>query len=264
MPKKKSNNRKQARDSRYITRLAEDLKKFREREQAGEKISARERRNMRARERRIMERMKKDSAKLLDEANRVYRLLKDKGIDTLTLQRVEDDFRKLKRWGFTLDDAKSYSDVVAEITRASSFLNAPDTNVITGKRETVNIKLKEKYGSKVQSLSDNTYVQSGLIPTEEDAKKIFANYRRIEEFNAARIGKAGQTGVYGSDNLILFMIDVHNRGLDELEYGIEALNQFDLEKTPEFEELLKERNQVTGISGLFQKGGLYGKLEGLL
>lgn len=60
------------------------------------------------------------------------------------------------------------------------------------------------------------------------------------------------------------MIDVHNRGLDELEYGIKALDEFDIEQTPEFKELIKERNKVTGISGLFQKGGYYGRLEGLL
>ena len=260
----KKKNSKKTRKERYITRLAEDLKKFRERELAGEKISTRERRNMRARERRVMDRMKKDSAKLIDEANRVYRLLDEQGIHTLTMQRTEDDFRKLKRWGFSLDKAKTYSEIVDEITRATTFLNAPDANVLTGKRETVNKALKEKYGDKVQSLSDNTYLQSGLIPTEEDAKQIFKNYRKIEEYNMARIGKAGQDGVYGSDNLILFMIDVHNRGLDEYELGIEALDQFDLEKTPEFQEMLRERNKVTGISGLFEKGGFYGRLEGLL
>lgn len=260
----KKTNSRTTRKERYITKLAEDLKKFRERELAGEKISTRERRNMRARERRVMDRMKKDSAKLIDEANRVFRLLDEQGINTLTMQRTEDDFRKLKRWGFSLDQAKTYSEIVDEITRATTFLNAPDANVLTGRRETVNQALKEKYGEKVQSLSDNTYVQSGLIPTEEDAKQIFRNYRKIEEYNMARIGKAGQDGVYGSDNLILFMIDVHNRGLDEYEYGIEALDQFDLEKTPEFQEMLKERNKVTGISGLFEKGGFYGRLEGLL
>ena len=39
---------------------------------------------------------------------------------------------------------------------------------------------------------------------------------------------------------------------------------FNLEQLPEFQEMLNERNKVTGISGLFQKGGYYGRLEGLL
>ena len=265
MPKKKSNkNRKQSRDFRYITKLAEDLKRFREREVSGEKITSTERRNMRARELRAMKKMKQASSQLMAEANRVYSLLQERGIETLTLQRVKDDFKALGREGFSLDDAKSYNDIVDEITRASSFLNSPDTNVLSGTREMTNAQLRQKYGDKVQSLQDNTYLQSGLIPTEADAKTIFANYRRIEEFHSARIGKQGQKGVYGSENLILYMIDVHNRGLDELEYGLQALDQFDIEQTPEFQELLKERNRVTGISGLFQKGGLYGKLEGLL
>lgn len=249
---------------RYITRLAEDLKKFKEREAAGEKISAKERRNIRARELRVMNKMKREATPLISEANRVFTLLEKEGISTLTQQRVYDDFAKLGRTEFTLNEAKSYNDIVSEITRAKSFLNAPDTNILTGRRAQRNKGLHKKYASQLDSLTDNTYIQSGLIPTEEDAKTIFANYRRIEEYNAARIGKQGQKGVYGSENLILYMIDVHNRGLDEFEYGIKALDEFDLEQTPEFKELLEERNKVTGISGLFQKGGYYGRLAGLL
>lgn len=262
--RKQNKKKASTRQDRYVTKLSEDLRAFREREIAGEEITARERRNIRARERRVMEKMKKDSSQLIKEANRVLNLLDDNGVLTLSQQRVYDDFAKLGRTEFSLDDAKSYEDIVSEITRAKNFLESPESNILTGSRQSVNRALKKKYGKKVESLSDNTYLQSGLIPTEEDAKKIFANYRKIEEYNAARIGKQGQKGVYGSENLILYMIDVHNRGLDEFEYGINALDQFDIERTPEFKELLKERNKVTGISGLFQKGGLYGKLEGLL
>ena len=85
-----------------------------------------------------------------------------------------------------------------------------------------------------------------------------------ESNKAALIGRQGEKGVYGSENLILYMIDVHNRGLDELEYGHKALDEFELENLPEFKEMIQERNKVTGISGLFQKGGYYGRLAGLL
>lgn len=260
--KKKARGKKSA--DRYITRLAQDLKRFKERVEAGEEISKTERKNIRARELRAMKKMKKEAEPLMSEANRVFKLLESEGILTLTQKRIYDDFAKLGRSEFTVSEATSYSDIVAEITRAKSFLNAPDTNILTGRRTERNRGLHRKYASQLDSLTDNTYVQSGLIPTEEDAKVIFANYRRIEEYNAARIGKQGQRGVYGSENLILYMIDVHNRGLDEYEYGIKALDDFDLEQTPEFKELLEERNKVTGISGLFQKGGYYGRLAGLL
>lgn len=261
MPRRDNHSK---RDRNYIKKLAEDLRSFREREEAGEEISAKERKNLRARERRIMQKMKKESEPLMAEANRVLALMEKEGLNTLSQRRVYDEFAKLGREGFTLDEAKSYSDIVSEITRAKTFLNAPDTNILTGRRTERNRALRKKYSSQLDSLSNNTYVQSGLIPTEAEAKLIFANYRRIEEYNAARIGKQGDKGVYGSENLILYMIDVHNRGLDEYEYGIKALDDFDIEQTPEFKELLRERNQVTGISGLFQKGGYYGRLEGLL
>lgn len=261
MPRRDNHNK---RDRNYIKKLAEDLRSFREREEAGEEISAKERRNLRARERRVMQKMKKESEPLIAEANRVLSLMEKEGLTTLSQRRVYDEFAKLGREGFSLDEAKSYSDIVAEITRAKTFLNAPDTNILTGRRTERNRALRKKYSSQLDSLTNNTYVQSGLIPTEAEAKLIFANYRRIEEYNAARIGRQGDKGVYGSENLILYMIDVHNRGLDEYEYGIKALDDFDIEQTPEFKELLRERNQVTGISGLFQKGGYYGRLEGLL
>lgn len=261
MPRRDNHSK---RDRNYIRKLAEDLRSFREREEAGKEISAKERKNLRARERRIMQKMKKESEPLMAEANRVLSLMEKEGLNTLSQRRVYDEFAKLGREGFTLDEAKSYSDIVSEITRAKTFLNAPDTNILTGRRTERNRALRKKYSSQLDSLTNNTYVQSGLIPTEAEAKLIFANYRRIEEYNAARIGKQGDKGVYGSENLILYMIDVHNRGLDEYEYGIKALDDFDIEQTPEFKELLRERNQVTGISGLFQKGGYYGRLEGLL
>ena len=254
---------KQSRAERYITKLAEDLRKFREREEAGEAISASERKNIRARERRVMARMRKESEPLISEANRVMSLMQENGIRTLEMQRIYDDWAKIGHAEFTLDDSKSYTDIVREINRASSFLNDPESNLLTGERVRRNKILNDRYSSQLDSLSSNTYVQSGLIATEKDASIIFANYRRIEEFYAARIGKQGQNGVYGSENLILYMIDVHNKGLDEYELGLEALENFNIEKMPEWQELLKERNKVTGISGLFQKGGLYGKLEGL-
>ena len=264
---KRSNNmsnKKPSRKERYITKLAQDLRAFRERELAGEKISAKERRNMRARERRVMNKMKSDANVLLQEANRVMNMLIQNDINTLSLQRVKDELYSEGRGSFSFDGSKTYEDIVAEITRARTFLNSPDTNVLTGKRQQRNEQLRKKYGDKVQALSNNTYLQSGLIATEEEAKQIFANYRRIEEFHMPRIGKQGQKGVYGSENLILYMIDVHNMGLDELKYGEQAILDFNLEQLPEFQEMLNERNKVTGISGLFQKGGYYGRLEGLL
>ena len=252
------------REKNYIKKLAEDLRSFREKEEAGEKISARERRNIRARERRVMQKMKQESKPLIEEANRVLNLMEEKGIQSLSQERVYDEFAQLGRQGFTLEEAKSYSDIVAEITRAKTFLNSPDTNVLTGKRSEINRKLRKKYSSQLDALKNNTYVQEGLIATEDEAKIIFSNYRKIESTWQGLVGKQGEKGVYGSENLILYMIDVHNRGLDELKYGQEALENFSLEQLPQFKELLAERNKVTGISGLFQKGGYYGRLEGLL
>lgn len=253
-----------ARADRYITKLAEDLRAFREREASGQKISARERKNMRARELRVMKRMKKEAEPLIKQANRVYEMLEEEGSKTIAQQRVHDDFSKMGRFFFTVDDAKTYQEIVDEITRASSYLNSPETNRLTSRRETRNSELYEKYSSQLDSLKNNTYLDSGLIATENDAKEIFANYRRIESYKAALIGKQGDNGVYGSENLILYMIDVHNRGEDELYYGQKALDEFEVENLPQFKEMFNARNTVTGISGLFEKGVYYGKLEGLL
>ena len=262
---KKSKTSSNKREERYITKLAQDLKKFREREEAGEKITSKERANIRARERRAMEKMRRTAAPLIEQANKTLEWLNDNELSTLSMQRVYDEFSKAGRLNFDLSIAKTYNDLVEEVTLASSFLNSPDTKLLTGKREQTNRRLKRKYGELEKSLKDNSYLESGLIPTEEDAKNIFRNYRKIEEYWASLIGKEGQKGVYGSDKLILYMIDVHNQGLDEFKYGIQALENFSLERTPEYQEMFRERNKVTGISGLFtQKGKAYGKLAGLL
>lgn len=252
-------------NDRYITRLAEDLKRFREREAAGEVISKRERANIRARERRAMAKMKKTAEPLIRQANETLENLESKGIRTLASQRVYDEFSKKERMNFSLKDAKTYSDIVEEVTLAKAFLNSPETTQLTGSREARNRRLKRKYGDLEQSLKDKTYIENGLIPTEEDAKQIFKAYRKIEEYWASLIGKEGQKGVYGSDKLILYLIDVHNQGLDAELYGMQAMENFSLERTPEYRELFEERNRVTSISGLFtQKGKGYGRLAGLL
>ena len=257
--------RSQSKDDRYIARLARDLKAFKEREAAGEKITSRERANIRARERRAIQKMKKTAEPLIQQANETLQTLEDNNIQTLAAQRVYDEFAKDSRTAFSLSGAKTYNDIVEEITLAKSFLNSPETAQLTGSRESRNRRLKRKYGNIEQSLKDKTYVESGLIPTEEDAKKIFATYRRIEEYWASLIGKEGQRGVYGSDKLILYLIDVYNQGLDAELYGMKAMENFSLERTPEYQELFEQRNKVSAISGLFtQKGKGYGRLAGLL
>lgn len=233
----------------YLTKLSEDLKKFREREAAGEEISKRERRNMRARERRAIRKMRETAQPLIKQANSVLDKLREKKIETLTRQRLEDDFKKTGRYYFSVDEAKSYNEIVSEITRASSFLNAPDTNAVTGERIARNQYLQSTYGEKaIQSLKSGDFISNGLIPTAEDAKEIFRNYRKVEKTWQGLIGKEGQKGVYGSDNLILYMIDVHNKGLDEELYGMKALENFQLETLPEFSELLEERNRATCLN----------------
>ena len=95
----------------YLTKLAEDLKRFREREAAGEEISKRERRNMRARERRAIKKMRETARPLMNQANLVLDNLREKKIETLTRQRLEDDFKKTGRYYFSVDEAKSYNEI---------------------------------------------------------------------------------------------------------------------------------------------------------
>ena len=255
---------KNKRERQYISQLTRDLKKFREKEASGKTITAQERRNMRARERRAIEHMKKEAIPLVNQANETYFGLEEAGIHTLAAQRAQDEFSKQGVDRFTLENVKSYEDLIQVMTQAKTFLNSPDTAKLTATREETRRKLKRKYGDIEESLRSGEYVKSGLIPSEADAKQIFSAYRKVEEYWSGKIGKQGQAGVYGSDNLILYMIDVHNQGLDAEEMGMQALENFSLESTTEYQELFRERNRVTGITGLFEEGGKYGKLAGLL
>lgn len=254
-----------ARQAKYLKKLAEDIKAFKEKEASGQPISSRERRNIRARERRAIKKMKQAVAPLIGEANRILDLLRSEKIKTLSMQRLEDEFKARGIYNFTTDNVKTYNDIVEEITRASAFINAPESNVLAGKRYERNEFLQVTYGdAAINALKHGDFVEQGLIPTKEDAKIIFANYRRIEETWKHLIGKAGNDQVYGSDNLILAMIDFHNKGLNEFDEAEKLMETYQDEVLPGFKKALEKRNMITGISGLFEEGGFYGGLEGLL
>ena len=59
---------------------------------------------------------------------------------------------------------------------------------------------------------------------KEIAERAFENYRKIESWRASQIGRQGQEGVYGSENLIIAMYDAEIRGLDSYAVGNDLLD----------------------------------------
>ena len=158
MKRQNKKTRATKRQERYITKLAQDIKEFKEREASGEEISVKERKNLRAREVRVMKKMKKEAEPLINEANRVLKLLESEGIITLAQKRVYDEFSKLGKTEFEISRAKTYTDIVKEVTRAKTFLNSSETNILTGSRTERNRGLRKKYASQLDSLTKSMLV----------------------------------------------------------------------------------------------------------
>ena len=90
--------RNKSRQDRYITRLAADLKAFRAKEKAGEYISPQERRNIRARERRAIQKMTKTAEPLIQQANETLRKPSDKPQHLFQIQLHQNQRTKSDRY----------------------------------------------------------------------------------------------------------------------------------------------------------------------
>lgn len=243
---------------RYTEALIKDLRAFRRKEKKG-KVTAEERRNMKRREKTAVLRMIKAADELISEANSAFAKLNSIGAVTMGVQRVLDDFQG----DFSIDSSLNFSEVFAKIQGAATFLNDPETVFLTAQRLKRNSDLKAEYDKLYERLKSGKWKDNEFL-SNEDMKRVFSNYRRIEEEAYGLISGGGKEQ-YGSENLIMYMIEVRRQGGDELQAAHAILEQFEIENLPEFKDLVKLRGKkAKSISGLFGERGVYGRLGKLL
>lgn len=162
-------------------------------------------------------------------------------------------------------NAYHYAELQREFSRVKEFLN-DETSINLSETEKRQLENKQKYGDYIDrrfyAIYGVNYDMSRL--PEDQAKQLFAAYRRLEEANAPLLqGKSG----YGSDNLINDLLEVMIegkgdpqakwfRGTDEaiisnmVSEGQKMLNQYKRDR-----EIYGEREIETGDVD-------YGELEG--
>lgn len=164
-----------------------------------------------------LDRLRDKYSDLISEANQRWELIESQGLESMAVSRVESE---VGRNYFTLDEAQTEGDIIAEVTRVRVFL-ADQTSTLEGAKlytaEINSEQFRGKFGSKYRTPEyDNKGFDTALID-EEYAKEVFKSYRMLEEEKQELIKS------YGSENLIIAMYDARVRGNDPFLAGLDLI-----------------------------------------
>lgn len=190
----------------------------------------------------------------VDEANQRIRNLFTNGLTTTYLEKLAEGRETFR---FEIDDIESANELRTVMTQVRVFLNdLGDTNdkailqTAMLNAELYRGQFGNQYGKRhfnIESVIDEAgrLKREGINP--EIAKRAFAAYRRLEESWAAVIGRQGQEGVYGSENLIIALYDIEARGMDSLDFGRDLLEAFENETLKEWENIMPSISKAEEI-----------------
>ena len=164
-----------------------------------------------------LDRLRDKYSDIISEANQRWELIESQGLESMAVSRVESE---VGRNYFTLEEAQTEGDIIAEVTRARVFL-ADQTSTLEGAKlytaEINSEQFRGKFGSKYRTPEyDNKGFDTTLID-EEYAKEVFRSYRMLEEEKQELIKS------YGSENLIIAMYDARVRGNDPFLAGLDLI-----------------------------------------
>lgn len=199
-------------------------------------------------ERLNFESKRKELEPIIDEANRRIGNIVNLGLQSAALSRVEEE---TGRPYLTLDEAETIPQLITEATRARVFLNDRTSTIEGAKVYTAQLNAEEfrgKFGNQYHTWEHKYKNFDTKAINEEVAKKVFENYRKLEELRAADI--VGE-GAYGSENLIIAMYDAEIRGEDSFMAGLDQLESHYKQKTAEWQERFERSNSVAAILGLY-------------
>ena len=188
---------------------------------------------------------------LVELANNRIQSILEAGYNSLAIDRVEQQTGKEY---FDLYDVKNREDLVSRITAVRVFLADKGSTLEGAKLEMTQIateKYKGKFGNKYNKEEYNFARYDTNIIDKEIAERAFENYRKIESIRASQIGRQGQDGVYGSENLIIAMYDAEIRGIDSFAVGNDLLDAFVEEADTAWKPIEDESDSTLAISGYY-------------
>ena len=188
---------------------------------------------------------------LVELANNRIQTILEAGYNSLAIDRVEQQTGKEY---FDLYDVKNREDLISRITAVRVFLADKGSTLEGAKLEMTQIateRYKGKFGNQYNKEEYNFARYDTNVIDKEIAEKAFENYRRIESIRASQIGRQGQDGVYGSENLIIAMYDAEIRGIDSYAVGMDLLDAFEHESDTSWKPIEKESDSTLAISGYY-------------
>lgn len=197
-----------------------------------------------------LEQRRRELQPIIDEANRRIGNIVNLGLQSLALSRIEDE---TGRPYLTLDDAETIPQLIAEATRARVFLNDKTSTIEGAKIYTAQLNAEEfrgKFGNQYHTWEHKYKNFDTKAIDEEVAKKVFENYRKLEELRASDI--VGE-GAYGSENLIIAMYDAEIHGEDSFMAGLDQLESHYKQQTAEWQERFQRSNSVAAILGFYSE-----------
>lgn len=201
-------------------------------------------------EREKIEQKRRELQPIIDEANRRIGNIVNLGLQSLALSRIEDE---TGRPYLTLDDAETIPQLIGEATRARVFLNDKTSTIEGAKIYTAQLNAEEfrgKFGNQYHTWEHKYKNFDTKAIDEEIAKKVFENYRKLEELRASDI--VGE-GAYGSENLIIAMYDAEIHGEDSFMAGLDQLESHYKQLTAEWQERFQRSNSVAAILGFIME-----------
>lgn len=188
---------------------------------------------------------------LVELANNRIQTILEAGYNSLAIDRVEQQTGKEY---FDLFDIKNREDLISRITAVRVFLADKGSTLEGAKLEMTQIateRYKGKFGNQYNKEEYNFARYDINVIDKEIAEMAFENYRKIESRRASQIGRQGQDGVYGSENLIIAMYDAEIRGIDSFAVGNDLLDAFEKESDTAWKPIENESDSTLAISGYY-------------
>jgi hypothetical protein len=200
---------------------------------------------------------KAEMEKVVQYANSKIDELQSQGLTTTKLYSFQEG-NDMKY--FDISDINDPGELRAYMTQVRDVLSSIDDDGRRALLETAAIEGEYYRGQFGGQYKDTGNINMANIVDEEGniirraidpeiAKQAFAAYRRLEETYAALIGRQGQEGVYGSENLIIAIYDYYARGMDGQEHGRDLLEAWSDDYLRELEGINYSLDEAEGIIG---------------
>lgn len=183
------------------------------------------------------------------EANRRIQLIKDSGLVSRALDRVEHEGGSEL---FNIDYVSNREELLKENTRLRVFIADKGSTIEGAELETAQINAKDykgKFGNEFNNEEHNHARFDTRFIDKDVAARAFESYRKIEEHRSSQLANDGG---YGSENMIIALYDAEIRGYDSQVYGEDLLDLMVRTESDEWKKAKDKSDSIASITGIVE------------